>query len=212
MRELLVLAALWCVCGLDGASARTSGQSRQWAPDVIVIHAVGGPICAGGLVVFDEIPSREDDAMFWRHEIENNPVIGIHYVIGRNGDVETSIPTSEVANHTVGFNARAIGIELVDRGDGEDPFNAKQIDALVELLRSLRAQYGIRVQNIVTHGDLDQRTCVCAGAPYRRRVDPGANFPIEEIRRRIALPGDVLGGQTLIPLMGPAPESACATR
>jgi hypothetical protein len=74
------------------SSGRTSGRVRAASDiDAIVIHAIGGPACAGHSVVFQAIPFREDDAEFWRIFLLNAAEAGAHYVVGRDGKVVEAI-------------------------------------------------------------------------------------------------------------------------
>lgn len=83
---------------MSASLARDTGEERTRAIDMIVLHSIGGPVCAAGEVKFDPI---NQDATFWKDYLEKQSVAGIHYVVGRNGVVETSIPESQVANHSL---------------------------------------------------------------------------------------------------------------
>jgi N-acetyl-anhydromuramyl-L-alanine amidase AmpD len=196
---------------LTAVSAREHGRTRPpTSIAAIVIHAVGGPACAAGAVRFHPVPVRVDDAMFWREVLIGAPQNDAHFVIGRSGTLLSVIPTTEIANHTVGINDVSIGIELVNRGDGQELFGQVQIESLIELLREIRRQYpAISIQNIVAHSDIDQRTCSCGGVVYRRRQDPGANFPMEDVIKAVELPHEISAGPSLPRLNGTAPRSAC---
>ena len=62
-------------------------------------------------------------------------------MIGRAGDVRQVMPFTEIARHTVGVNDVSIGIELVHRGDGAEPFEEAQIAALIRTIKDIRAQF-----------------------------------------------------------------------
>jgi N-acetylmuramoyl-L-alanine amidase len=199
----------------SSASGRTSGKERVGSDiDTIVIHAVGGPICASHSVIFESVPFREDDADFWKNFLLNAPVADAHYVVGRRGYVVEVLPALQIANHTTGLNDRSIGIELVNRGDGLEAFPEEQIRALINLISSLREQFpSIRDENIIRHSDFDQRTCSCAGQLYHRRQDPGASFPLLEILNEIAPNRAQTTPYGLPPpLVGLAPEQACSKK
>lgn len=207
--------ALACLVALvsPGAAGREHGQKRD--PDTItalVVHAVGGPACIANAVQFRPIPRRDDDAQFWQKFLKRARNAEAHYVIGRNGTVAPVMPPTEIAYHTVGINDISIGIELVHRGDGIEPFEEAQIRKLIELIKEIRQQFPkISLSNIVSHSDIDQRTCVCGGKPYHRRQDPGANFPMQHVIEAVRLPGDGEYGPSSLPrLTGPAPTRACA--
>jgi hypothetical protein len=196
---------------LATASAREHGWGRPPSRIVaIVIHAVGGPACIGGAVQFRPIRERDDDAVFWRKVLIGAPQNDAHFVIGRNGIRLPVIPMTEIANHARGINDVSIGIELVNRGDGQEPFGEAQINSLIDLIKEIRRQYPtISSENIVAHGDIDQRTCSCGGVTYRRRQDPGANFPMAKVIEAVRRPDEVRPDRPLLRLTGAAPRSAC---
>lgn len=197
------------------AVARDHGKPRDLTKiSAIVIHSVGGPACIANAVRFRPIPERHDDAIFWANVLKAAPDSDAHYVVGRTGKQAEAVPVTEVANHTIGVNAISIGIELVNRGDGLEPFGDAQVLRLIELIKKLRDRFPeIRVENIVRHSDIDQRTCSCAGVIYRRRQDPGANFPLDRILTEVRLPADGSGRPSSLPqYTGSAPERACVTK
>jgi N-acetyl-anhydromuramyl-L-alanine amidase AmpD len=157
------------------------------------------------------IGKRDDDAQFWR-KILKTARNEAHYVIGRNGTAAQVMPPTEIAYHAAGINDVSIGIELVHRGDGIEPFEEAQIVKLIELIREIRRQYPeITISNIVMHSDIDQRTCSCGGKPYHRRQDPGANFPMQRVIDAVRVPSDGDYGLSSLPrLTGPASARACA--
>lgn len=184
MRACAVRAMLLAViplCAPSPAAALKSGPVRKVPVELIVIHSTGGPTCddrgrpiwvAGGELAED------------LRTIEAHPKLGIHYMIARDGQVVASIPEDRVAYHVFRYSQRSIGIELINDGDGVEPFPAPQIDALVKLLRSLGERYGIGAAGIRRHSDLDHGRMACApGRP--RKVDPGAAFPYQEVLRRV---------------------------
>lgn len=71
--------------------------------------------------------------------------VGYHYVIRRNGTIEDGRAEDSIGAHTVGYNARSIGICMVGginkKGAAESNFTPPQWLALERLLRVLRAKY-----------------------------------------------------------------------
>jgi N-acetylmuramoyl-L-alanine amidase len=189
----LILLALCFALGTGPSEARKDGKSRKVPVDMIVIHSIGGWTCNKGTVVFAPIAERPDDSQYWKKFLEHQTDDGIHYVIGRNGSVAKSISEDQVANHAVGANSRSIGIELVNRGDGKEPFPSAQIDALIAQIKDIRTRYTIPLSHIVRHADVDQRVCPCGGSSFPRRQDPGANFPLDSVRAAVAAPGEKPG-------------------
>jgi N-acetyl-anhydromuramyl-L-alanine amidase AmpD len=209
--RLIILASLVAIVSLN-ALARDHGEKRDTGSiTALVIHTVGGPACIADTVQFRPIPKRDDDAQFWQ-KILKTARNEAHYVIGRNGTAAQVMPPTDIAYHTAGINDVSIGIELVHRGDGIEPFEEPQIVKLIELIKEIRRQFPkISISNIVMHSDIDQRTCPCGGKLYRRRQDPGANFPMQRVIDAVRLPSDGDYGPSSLPrLTGPAPARACA--
>jgi N-acetylmuramoyl-L-alanine amidase len=119
-----------------------------------------------------------------------------HYYIDRNGQSFCFVPEDRVANHVVGYNQSSIGIELVNTGrypqwfnsDSQNPieqYSEIQIAALKELLIYLK-EHLINLKSIARHSDLDTRTVPADDNPeilIRRRIDPGPQFPWEDLVR-----------------------------
>lgn len=163
----------------------TGGADRLASDiDMIVIHTIGGPICEEGQVRFDAIGG---DARSWRDWFLTQTDKSIHYVIGRDGaiaqqrrDLRTA---GHVSHHGVkpDVNARSIGIELVNDGNGLDPFPRAQLDALRQLVGALAADYKLGPEDIYSHAELDPRPLEgCEAHP--RRVDPGPLFPMDDLK------------------------------
>jgi hypothetical protein len=172
------LAPLALALLLVPTDARKFGPSRA---DVhtIIIHAVSAPACVAGRVVYSGAPG---DAMRWKRFFDAHPVLGIHYIVDRSGIVAISTPENQAANHARGHNDGSIGIELVHRSDGLEPFGDDQIEALIELIRSIRRRHTIPVENIKSHAEIDDRTFFCGGKAFKGRMDPGENFPWSRLR------------------------------
>ena len=71
--------------------------------------------------------------------------IGYHYVIKRNGVLETGRPIEQAGAHCTGYNANSIGICLVggidNAGMPQDNFTPEQFEKLAQFLRVLRLKY-----------------------------------------------------------------------
>src|SRR4029079_1281371 len=81
-------------------------------------------------------------------EVFSNPQskVSAHYTIDRDGTAVMHVSEEQRAWHAgqsrmsdgrVGVNDFSIGIELVNRNDGMDPYPAEQIESLRELLRGI---------------------------------------------------------------------------
>ena len=149
---------------------------------MIVIHSTGGPTCdsATGKPIWVKAGTLDDDI----RNVEAQPVIGVHYMIDRDGTLRASVPEDRVAYHVLGFSGRSIGIELVNDGDGVDPFPEPQLASLVKLLRDIVQRRGIVRDGVQRHSDVDRSRLPC-DPTRRRKVDPGAAFPYSEILDRV---------------------------
>ena len=167
---------------VGGAVARRSGAARTQAIDLVVIHSTGGPTCDAntGKLVWVGAGTLDENLQ----QIESHPVLGIHYMIDRDGRVRASVPEEQVAHHVYSVSGRSIAIELVNDGDGRDPFGDAQLAALVELLRDIRQRRGIRRDGVKRHSDLDHGMLHC-DRTQRRKVDPGAAYPHQSILDRL---------------------------
>ena len=176
----LVLAAL--TVPASDAEARRTGNVRTQAIDMVVIHSTGGPTCdAGtGTPIWVGAGTLEENL----RKIEADPKLGIHYMIDRDGTLRASVPEDQVANHVFHYSGQSIGIELINDGDGHDPFPEAQLASLVKLLRDIKQRRGITRDGVKRHSDLDHALLFC-DITQRRKVDPGAAFPFASILDRV---------------------------
>lgn len=175
----LVLVA---AAAMQPADARARGPKRDAVREIIV-HATGGPFCRGGTVVFS--PAGTLPAL--KRFFEASRVVSIHYIVDRDGTIARSVPETEVAVHTIGRNDSSIGIELINAGDGRDPYPPAQITALVTLIDGIRRRWGIPLGRIHGHDGVDQTTFACAGRQVRRKQDPGPLFPWDRFKMDLLL-------------------------
>jgi N-acetylmuramoyl-L-alanine amidase len=182
LAAVVVLALAAVAFPASNADARRTGNVRTQAIDMIVIHSTGGPTCDAttGKPIWVSAGTLEEDM----RQIEANPKLGIHYMIDRDGTLRASVPEDQVANHVLHYSGRSIGIELVNEGNGHDPFPDAQLATLVKLLRDLKQRYGITRDGIKRHSDLDHALMPC-DSTQRRKVDPGAAFPYKAILERV---------------------------
>lgn len=117
-----------------------------------------------------------------------------HYYIDTNGSIYRYVTPTRVANHTFGYNAHSVGIELVNIGryphwndskrqEFKVGYTKAQIDSLLNLLRQLRQDLP-NLKYIAGHEDLDRRTEPASDDPnilLPRRRDPGPLFPWREV-------------------------------
>lgn len=153
-------------------AARERGPERN-AISEIIVHATGGPSCRGGRVVFSDPGTIEQMRRFFAR----SATLGIHYIIERDGRIARGVPESQVAVHTMDNNEASIGIELINRGDGSEPFPASQVQALAALVVDIMRRQGLGLEALKRHSDVDHSTFTCAGRLVRRKQDPGPAFP-----------------------------------
>ena len=123
-----------------------------------------------------------------------------HYYIDRDGSSFEYVPVERVAHHTRGWNARSIGIELVNSGrfpnwrDSrhqamDEPYPDAQVAALVALLHALQSRLPSLVI-IAGHEDLDLDVVEASDDPalqVRRKRDPGPLFPWDVVLASVPL-------------------------
>ena len=123
-----------------------------------------------------------------------------HYYIDRDGTVYQFVAPRRVAHHVRGYNARAIGIELVNTGryphwhDSRhqamgEAYTEAQVGALVALLQRLQQELPALTQ-IAGHEDLDTDSTPASDDPavqVPRKRDPGPLFPWQRVLDAVAL-------------------------
>jgi len=79
------------------------------------------------------------------HRQRGFDTVGYHYVIRRNGEVETGRPENAIGAHVKGHNARSVGVCLVGgidaAGRPENNFTPAQFASLKALLGQLQSRY-----------------------------------------------------------------------
>lgn len=187
-----IVASTAVVCALAvPLTAKPGGHARRRAIDSVIVHSLGGPDCRDGRRFYRHV---DGDARQWLDTFTRLPIVSIHYVIGRDGVVVAGVPESVAATHATGWNQRSIGIELVNNGDGIDPFPPVQVTALVTLVRELRVRHpAIAMSRVLRHSDVDQRPFdVARHGPgchaFRRKEDPGAAFPWDAFLELVGAP------------------------
>lgn len=98
------------------------------------------------------------------HKAKGWSDIGYHYVIRRNGILETGRTLDQAGAHVQGHNHHSIGICLVgglsdDGKDAEYNYTADQISTLIKILRNANAAFPSA--EIVGHRDLDRKKPEC---------------------------------------------------
>ncbi len=103
-----------------------------------------------------------------------------HYYIDRDGRIEEYAPPARIAHHTRGWNARSVGIELVNTGRFPDWLDSRR-QAMDEPYTEAQ---------IAGHEDLDRETVPASDDPavaVRRKRDPGPRFPWPQVLAAVPL-------------------------
>ena len=124
--------------------------------DKIIIHCTA--TSAGRTVTVKDVDA-------W-HRQRGFQGIGYHYLIGLNGETWNGRPIEVIGAHTLGQNARSIGVCYVGGMDLSDkPADTRtlaQKNALVTLLKSLKAQFP--KATIHGHREFAAKACPCFDA------------------------------------------------
>ncbi|GMV37378.1 MAG: hypothetical protein AMXMBFR61_18860 [Fimbriimonadales bacterium] len=147
------------------------GSRRGATVDTIVLHATGGTSFVGAVRWLCDPASR----------------VSAHFVIGKKGELAKLVPLSRAAYHagrsrlpdgSGGVNRRSIGIELVNRNDGDDPYPLAQLSRLETLLAELMRAFPIRW--LVSHASI--------ALPAGRKTDP-RGLDVQALARELGLDG-----------------------
>lgn len=108
--------------------------------------------------------------------------IGYHFVIRRDGTVETGRPISEVGAHVEGHNSSSLGICMVggvsaDAGKGEDNFTEAQYASLWGLLTELLTKFPEAL--VLGHRDFPKvkKDCPCFDVKEWFDAQAAKSFP-----------------------------------
>ncbi|WP_462321193.1 N-acetylmuramoyl-L-alanine amidase [Halochromatium sp.] len=173
--KLIILNALLFLLSSQSSAIESvpiQGQPRNQPVKRVIIHATGGPDCVASRSFKGGSLSG-----IVAHFRENQEKISIHYIIGRDGQVVSMVPESQVAFHARGHNSDSIGIELVNNGDGRDPFTKAQIHNLANLLAEILRRNQLGLLALQGHSEVDDDYLNCDGRRMKRKQDPGGAFP-----------------------------------
>jgi N-acetylmuramoyl-L-alanine amidase len=146
-------------------------NSRNGAAiDTIVLHHTAG----GG--------TAQDTGRYFQNPKSR---VSSHYIVGKDGVIVQSVADKDRAWHAGksvfqgrnDVNSFSIGIEIVNRGDGKDPFTDAQYEALGRLVAYLQTRYSIPRNRITGHKDV--------ALPKGRKIDPAPNFLYERLDQEL---------------------------
>ena len=155
---------------------------RRKPVTAIIIHATAGE-CAGALRTLCD-PRTDNPAAR----------VSAHYLVDRDGTITHLVHESDEAWHAgesiwngvPNVNDFSVGIELVNRNDGLDPYPEPQLAACAALVKAIMTDYGVQRADVVGHVDIvDGATPEDKAARLLLHSDPKA-FPWEDFRARLA--------------------------
>ena len=131
------------------------------------------------IVLHHTASSGLDGVIKWFQMPESQ--VSAHFTVGKDGTIVQHVSTYKRAWHAgksidqygrENLNDFSVGIEMVNKGDGSEPWTKEQVEAVQHLVASMVRRFPIR--QIVSH----ERIAVPAG----RKNDP-LGFPWESMRR-----------------------------
>jgi N-acetylmuramoyl-L-alanine amidase len=183
---------------IDHPSPNHSPRKPGVRVDTVVIHHTASPSSPRG----DESALRElcDGRRETRDGVPRSRT-SAHYVVGHDGRVYRLVSEDRTAWHAgvsclpwekqvpgASVNARSIGIEVVNPGDGKVPFTEEQYRALCWLLRDIGLRHGwarlaIRPTEALS---FPRRVLGHRDVAPGRKTDPADNFDWGRIRQALA--------------------------
>lgn len=146
-------------------------SSRTRKIDSIVLHHTGPGGLSGTVNTFKSSAAQ----------------VSAHYVVGRDGKIVQMVKDQDKAWHAgtsafhgkTDINQNSIGIEIVNDGDGKQPYTEAQYKALEKLLPHLASKYKIPAANLTTHKAI--------AVPHGRKVDPSPNFDFARAKKAMTV-------------------------
>jgi LysM repeat protein len=167
------------------------------APTPVAPAAEAPPITWVGSPNFNRRPNQDDIHAIVIHATANTTLEGViswfnnpqaqvsaHYSIGKDGRIVQHVRDQDRAWHAGGsewkgvpnVNNYALGIELVNLNDGQDPYPEEQHQANVQLCTYLCREHHIKPDDIMGHLDI--------AVPKGRKTDP-RGYDLERLRREV---------------------------
>jgi N-acetylmuramoyl-L-alanine amidase len=148
---------------MDGPSPN-HGDRRGQRPRLIVLHYTGMADAASARARLSD-PATE---------------VSAHWLIHENGFADMLVAEDRRAWHAgdgswqgqPDVNSRSIGIEIANPGN--QPFAARQMDTLENLLGRITSRWQINPEGVIGHSDMSPG----------RKVDPGPRFDWERLARQ----------------------------
>ncbi|MFN3430772.1 MAG: N-acetylmuramoyl-L-alanine amidase, partial [Candidatus Sericytochromatia bacterium] len=115
--------------------------------DTIVLHHTAGGGTAQDVGRYFQNPANE---------------VSSHYIVGKDGTIVQPVADGDRSWHAgpsefkgrTDVNDFSLGIEIVNRGDGKDPYTDAQYVALGKLVAFMMSEYGIPMDRLTGHKDV----------------------------------------------------------
>lgn len=172
-------------CEVDRSEPGGMHELRTGKVEKVILHCTGGLHDKCDLSMSYKGGTVNGIVNEFRRAADANEKKSIHYIIGRDGQVVRMVPEDRVAYHNYRNNQKYVGIEMINHGDGNDPYPLEQVNAAAELVAEILRCHGLTSNDVLGHGDVDQRMNNNCTPPRPRRTDPAENFPWEFLRTRI---------------------------
>lgn len=125
--------------------------------DAVVLHSTVEDTLEGTVAIFLDTEARQ---------------VSAHYVVDRDGKIVQMVDERLAAHHAgvselagrQRVNEFSVGIEMVNRNDGIDPYPEAQVQAVAALLRDLRRRWDLPDERVVSHAQVAR--------PVGRKSDP----------------------------------------
>lgn len=147
----------------------------------VVLHATAGG-SSGGALSWWKQPGGSAASAHWIIPGEQEPehgksVIAVVYEALAAWHVRNDKSNPKVNGGKAFVNHWTLGIEIVNRQTGGDPYSKWQVDVTAELVRYCWAKYP-NLKWVFSHAAVDPQ----------RRVDPGPQFPWADFEARVKAP------------------------
>jgi hypothetical protein len=137
-------AELSTIIELEGKEAKLAEEPTTTKPSVKVSRKYtlkGYSRPAGAVVDRIILHHSGDDAAAKTHSTLSKRKLSVHYIIDRDGTIYYLVDEKKMALHAKGWNARSIGIELVNTGHKEMEFTPNQYNSLNKLIDDIAARW-----------------------------------------------------------------------
>ena len=136
-------------------------------PKVVVLHFTAGSNWHSAWNTFANDSKYESTPGLWEY-----PGVSAHFIVCKDGTIIQCVPLRLRARHAIGMNWTAVGIEMVQEvpsgktghwADQQILHRAKQVDAVVKLVRYLQGRFKIKSKNVIGHA-------MANGSPYFKEL------------------------------------------